>query len=170
MPHFGQPQSRLAPKFLAATPRGSRHRRDEDKFRHGTETTIKISSVSKRGAPEQRDIYLLHSETDHRSIHKHCPTAFAKPLCRAFVGRGVGGDSSEAPDASVGCARKLQLQSLPSPPRRRLRTLRIGPILRRKCCEALLSISPSSLFFLFVASAQSGAHRLQSYPTCRQPI
>ena len=63
MPHFRQSQRCLAPKFLAAAPRRTRHRRNKEKIRHGTKTTIEISSVSKRGAPELGDIYLLDSET-----------------------------------------------------------------------------------------------------------
>ena len=45
MPHFRQPQRCLVLKFLAATPRGTRHRRNEEKIRHGMKTTIAISSV-----------------------------------------------------------------------------------------------------------------------------
>ena len=83
MPHFRQPQSGLAPKFLAAAPRRTRHRRNKEKIRHGTKTTIEISSLSKRGAPEHGDIYLLDSETYIAQIE----TSSTHPLLRqAFLG------------------------------------------------------------------------------------
>jgi hypothetical protein len=94
MAHFYQPQSRLAPKFLAAAPRRSRHRRNKDKFRHGTKRQLR-SQASARGA--LLDIgtsYLLDSETVIAAftsrvsrLHEEVPKAFVGGYVQGLVGR-----------------------------------------------------------------------------------